>query len=135
MPRFPVSMDILKLLLQHVFKNLSSCHLDPIHNKHNHHTQKQPSPEHTRANKLDMADTEKAERERIFKRFDANGDGQISSTELGDALKTLSSVTPDDITRMMKEIDTDGDGLISYEEFDRFATANPALMKDAAKIF
>ncbi|XWS75565.1 hypothetical protein CRYUN_Cryun01aG0101200 [Craigia yunnanensis] len=82
-----------------------------------------------------MADAEKAQRDRIFKRFDANGDGKISATELGDALKTLGSVTGEEITRMMSEIDTDGDGFISYEEFTDFAAANSGLMKDVAKIF
>ncbi|XWS36895.1 hypothetical protein CRYUN_Cryun20dG0124800 [Craigia yunnanensis] len=82
-----------------------------------------------------MADAEQAERDRIFKRFDANGDGKISATELGDALKTLGSVTGEEITRMMSEIDTDGDGFISYEEFSDFASANRGLMKDVAKIF
>lgn len=82
-----------------------------------------------------MDAAEKAEHDRIFKRFDANGDGKISSAELGDALKTLGSVTPEEITRMMSEIDTDGDGFISYEEFCNFAAANRGLMKDVAKIF
>ncbi|XP_022769998.1 polcalcin Bra n 2-like [Durio zibethinus] len=82
-----------------------------------------------------MADAERAELDRIFKRFDANGDGKISATELGDALKTLGSVTAEEVTRMMSEIDTDGDGFISYEEFNDFATANRGLMKDVAKIF
>ncbi|XP_021296709.1 polcalcin Bra n 2 [Herrania umbratica] len=83
-----------------------------------------------------MADeAEKAERDRIFKRFDANGDGKISAAELGDALKTLGSVTGDEIRRMMAEIDTDGDGYISYQEFTDFASANSGLMKDVAKIF
>ncbi|XVE78662.1 hypothetical protein DITRI_Ditri13aG0164600 [Diplodiscus trichospermus] len=82
-----------------------------------------------------MADAEKGEHDRIFKRFDANGDGKISATELGDALKTLGSVTPEEVTRMMSEIDTDGDGYISYEEFNDFASANSGLMKDVAKIF
>ncbi|KAL3735641.1 polcalcin Bet v 4 [Eucalyptus grandis] len=82
-----------------------------------------------------MADDGKAERDRIFKRFDANGDGKISSTELGDALKTLGSVTGDEVKRMMAEIDTDGDGFISHKEFTDFALANPGLMKDVAKIF
>ncbi|KAL6985527.1 hypothetical protein U1Q18_018903 [Sarracenia purpurea var. burkii] len=74
-----------------------------------------------------MADDEardKAEHERIFKRFDANGDGKISSSELGDALKALGS-----------EIDTDGDGFISFQEFTDFALANRGLVKDVAKIF
>lgn len=77
----------------------------------------------------------KAECERIFKRFDANGDGKISSTELGDALKTLGSATADEIQRMMAEIDTDGDGFISFKEFSDFHSANRGLMKDVAKIF
>ncbi|KMT18654.1 hypothetical protein BVRB_2g027830 [Beta vulgaris subsp. vulgaris] len=76
-----------------------------------------------------------ADRERIFKRFDTNGDGKISSTELGDALKTLGSVTSEEICRMMAEIDTDGDGFISFDEFTAFAQANRGLIKDVAKIF
>nr|QVG59416.1 polcalcin isoform 2 [Artemisia sieversiana] len=75
------------------------------------------------------------DRERIFKRFDTNGDGKISSSELGDALKTLGSVTSDEVFRMMAEIDTDGDGFISFEEFTEFARANRGLIKDVAKIF
>ncbi|XP_057430484.1 polcalcin Nic t 1 [Lotus japonicus] len=76
-----------------------------------------------------------ADRERIFKRFDANGDGKISSQELGEALKALGSVTAEEVQRMMAEIDTDGDGFISYEEFIDFAKANRGLVKDVAKIF
>ncbi|GKV48714.1 hypothetical protein SLE2022_188080 [Rubroshorea leprosula] len=82
-----------------------------------------------------MDDAEKAEHERIFKCFDANGDGKISSAELGEALKTIGSVTGDEIKKMMAEIDTDGDGYISYQEFTDFARANRGLMKDVAKIF
>lgn len=85
-----------------------------------------------------MADEDicdKADQERIFKRFDSNGDGKISATELGDALKTLGSVTPEEVKSMMKEIDTDGDGYISYEEFTAFARYNRGLIKDVAKIF
>ncbi|XP_022141635.1 polcalcin Bet v 4 [Momordica charantia] len=84
-----------------------------------------------------MADDpqDKVERDRIFKRFDANGDGKISAAELGEALKTLGSVTADEVQRMMAEIDTDGDGFISYEEFTDFARANRGLVKDVAKIF
>ncbi|RVW16506.1 Polcalcin Che a 3 [Vitis vinifera] len=82
-----------------------------------------------------MADNpqDQEERERIFKRFDTNGDGKISSTELGDALKTLGSVSADEVQRMMQEIDTDGDGFISFDEFADFHRANRGLMKDVAK--
>nr|CAP05019.1 calcium binding protein [Parietaria judaica] len=84
-----------------------------------------------------MADKQidRAEQERIFKRFDSNGDGKISSSELGEALKALGSVTADEVHRMMAEIDTDGDGAISLEEFSSFADANRGLIKDIAKIF
>lgn len=84
-----------------------------------------------------MADgqSDKQEIERIFKRFDSNGDGKISATELGDALKALGSVTAEEVQRMMAEIDTDGDGFISFEEFSSFAHANRGLIKDVAKIF
>ncbi|KAI4299579.1 hypothetical protein L6164_033024 [Bauhinia variegata] len=84
-----------------------------------------------------MADDpqEVADRERIFKRFDTNGDGKISAAELGDSLKALGSVTADEVQNMMAELDTDGDGFISYEEFTEFARANRGLIKDVAKIF
>ncbi|XP_059671136.1 polcalcin Bet v 4-like [Cornus florida] len=81
-----------------------------------------------------MAD-ETAERERLFKHFDANGDGKISAVELGDALKALGSVSAAEIKGMMDEIDTDGDGHISFQEFTEFHKANRGLMKDVAKIF
>ncbi|KAI9160626.1 hypothetical protein LWI28_010116 [Acer negundo] len=84
-----------------------------------------------------MADEaqEKADRERIFKKFDLNGDGQISATELADCLKALGNVTGEEVKNMMSEIDTDGDGFISYEEYINFALNNRGLIKDVAKIF
>ncbi|EPS67685.1 hypothetical protein M569_07091 [Genlisea aurea] len=76
-----------------------------------------------------------ADRERIFKKCDANGDGKVSASELGEALKALGSVTPEEINRMMTELDTDGDGFVSFEEFTHFAQANRGLIKDVAKVF
>ncbi|KAI3462607.1 hypothetical protein Pfo_019270 [Paulownia fortunei] len=76
-----------------------------------------------------------ADRERIFKRCDANGDGKVSASELGEALKALGSVTAEEVKRMMAELDTDGDGYVSFEEFTEFARANKGLVKDVAKIF
>ncbi|XP_022143412.1 polcalcin Bra n 2-like [Momordica charantia] len=72
--------------------------------------------------------------ERVFKRFDANGDGKISATELGDALKGFG-VSTEDAKTMMDAIDKDGDGFISLDEFSDFAKDNRALMKDFAKAF
>lgn len=82
-----------------------------------------------------MADDDKAERDRIFGTFDANGDGKISASELGESLKKLGSVSAEEVQTMMDELDTDGDGFISYEEFTDFYNANKGLMKDVGKIF
>jgi calcium-binding protein CML len=78
---------------------------------------------------------DQAERERVFKNFDADGDGKISAAELGDALNHIGAVSSDEVLKMMKEIDTDGDGFISLEEFNNFARANRGLIKDVAKMF
>ncbi|KAK6913554.1 EF-hand domain [Dillenia turbinata] len=57
----------------------------------------------------------------VFNRFDANGDGKISSSELGSLLRALGSdAAPDEIKRIMSEIDTDGDGYIDINEFAEF---------------
>uniref|UniRef100_A0A7N1A332 EF-hand domain-containing protein n=1 Tax=Kalanchoe fedtschenkoi TaxID=63787 RepID=A0A7N1A332_KALFE len=57
----------------------------------------------------------------VFNRFDANGDGLISSTELAGVLKALGSDSSgDEITRMMDELDADRDGFINLSEFASF---------------
>ncbi|GER28250.1 calcium binding protein [Striga asiatica] len=65
--------------------------------------------------------TVEEEVERIFRKFDSNGDGQISLTELGAILNGLGSETPaDEVARIMSELDTDGDGFIDLKEFKAF---------------
>ncbi|CAN6545919.1 unnamed protein product [Malus baccata var. baccata] len=81
-----------------------------------------------------MADDHaKAGCERVFKRFDYNGDGKISLTELADALKALGSSSPEEVRQRMEEIDKDRDGFISLEELFDFQHANPDLMKEVVK--
>lgn len=75
------------------------------------------------------------EMERMFKKFDANGDGKISKSELAEALRTLGSTSGDDVHRMMAELDTDGDGFIDFHEFAVFCRNNPGLMMDVSKVF
>ncbi|XP_043703624.1 calcium-binding allergen Ole e 8-like [Telopea speciosissima] len=61
------------------------------------------------------------ELEKLFKRFDANGDRKISSTELGNVPNALGPETsPEEIKWMMGSIDTDGDGFINLQEFADF---------------
>ncbi|CAA0839338.1 Probable calcium-binding protein CML27 [Striga hermonthica] len=65
--------------------------------------------------------TVEEEVERIFRKFDSNGDGRISLTELGAILNGLGSETPpDEVARIMSELDTDGDGFIDLKEFKAF---------------
>ncbi|WOL17347.1 polcalcin Phl p 7-like isoform X1 [Canna indica] len=82
-----------------------------------------------------MGDEISPELERVFKRFDTNGDGRISLSELGEALRALGSTSADDVKRTMAEIDIDGDGNIDFKEYAAFCLANPGLMKDVAKVF
>ncbi|ONI29318.1 hypothetical protein PRUPE_1G192900 [Prunus persica] len=59
--------------------------------------------------------------QRVFKSFDANGDGKISVSELGNVLKALgSSVSADELQRVMGNLDTDRDGFICLDEFNAF---------------
>ncbi|XP_058106952.1 probable calcium-binding protein CML25 [Magnolia sinica] len=54
----------------------------------------------------------------VFREFDANGDGKISSTDLGSIMARLGHPTSDDELRsMIREADLDGDGLIDFNEF------------------
>ncbi|XP_057419826.1 polcalcin Cyn d 7-like [Lotus japonicus] len=76
---------------------------------------------------------DRAECERIFKRFDVNGDGKISLAEFADALKVLGLTSQEEVQRRMAEIDKDGDGFITLEELIEFHTTSPNLMKDVLK--
>ncbi|XP_067312617.1 calcium-binding protein 2 isoform X2 [Pseudorasbora parva] len=56
-----------------------------------------------------------------FKEFDSNGDGQISVTELREAMKKLmgEQLKPKDIDDILRDADLNGDGLVDFEEFVR----------------
>ncbi|XP_039015088.1 probable calcium-binding protein CML25 [Hibiscus syriacus] len=65
-----------------------------------------------------FTETQLREIEEVFKKFDANGDGKISASELGSILKSLGQRPSDEeLENMIKELDVDGDGFIDFHEF------------------
>nr|XP_043607048.1 calcium-binding allergen Ole e 8-like [Erigeron canadensis] len=65
--------------------------------------------------------TNSDEIKKVFNKFDKNGDGKISTSELVHIMKSLGSETSEEeVKQMMKTIDTDSDGYISLEEFTGF---------------
>ncbi|XP_059649700.1 probable calcium-binding protein CML25 [Cornus florida] len=54
----------------------------------------------------------------VFKKFDVNGDGKISSSELGAIMGSLGNdTTVEELDMMIREVDADGDGFIDLNEF------------------
>lgn len=59
--------------------------------------------------------------QRIFNKFDKNGDGKISSSEVIDSLGELgTTISTEEVRCMMQEFDKDGDGYIDLDEFVDF---------------
>ncbi|KAM7479595.1 hypothetical protein LguiA_027808 [Lonicera macranthoides] len=67
-----------------------------------------------------------------FKLFDQNGDGVISSNELGSVMKSLGqNPTEDEVQFMIKEVDADHSGTINFTEFLNLMAKK---MKDAGVV-
>lgn len=78
------------------------------------------------------ARTAEEEMARVFRKFDANGDGRISRSELAALFASLGHAASDEeLARMMAEADADGDGFISLGEF---AALNATVAGDAAAV-
>ncbi|GLJ55087.1 hypothetical protein SUGI_1182310 [Cryptomeria japonica] len=80
-----------------------------------------------------------AELENVFNKFDANGDGKISVSELGDVMRSLGNDPTDDELRLiMAEADLDGDGFLNLPEFMALNTEgvdSVARLRDLANAF
>lgn len=52
----------------------------------------------------------------IFRVFDKNNDGLISSTELRHVMTNLGErLSEEEVDDMIKEADSDGDGMVNYD--------------------
>ncbi|XP_043695196.1 probable calcium-binding protein CML25 [Telopea speciosissima] len=70
------------------------------------------------------------ELENVFKKFDVNGDGKISSSELGAIMGSLGHpTTEEELEKMIKEVDSDGDGHIDLNEFIELNTQGVDTVK------
>ncbi|KAJ4788662.1 Calcium-binding EF-hand family protein [Rhynchospora pubera] len=82
---------------------------------------------------LDSMD--QSEVRKVFSRFDANGDGKISATELTEILRALGSEAhPDEVQNMMNEMDTDHDGFVDFDEFVAFHLNTHDQASDEAEL-
>lgn len=80
--------------------------------------------------------TQEEEVEQVFNKFDTNGDGKISLTELSAVLNVLGSATAmEEVASIMSELDVDGDGFIDLNEFKAFHCCGGDKNKELKEAF
>ncbi|KAK4745151.1 hypothetical protein SAY87_011463 [Trapa incisa] len=79
------------------------------------------------------------EAKHVFKKYDMNGDGKISSEELREAMDWIGpgGTTRDEIDLIISEFDKDGDGHLDFDEFMEFfaGCGGDETLRDAFDLF
>ncbi|XP_057791535.1 probable calcium-binding protein CML27 [Salvia miltiorrhiza] len=74
--------------------------------------------------------------EKVFSKFDADGDHKISSAELGAVLNSLGAgASSEEVALMMSELDADCDGYIDLDEFKSFQLRGEGDEKELREAF
>ncbi|KAI3466946.1 hypothetical protein Pfo_023609, partial [Paulownia fortunei] len=100
------------------------------------------TPINSRSPSLNSRAQIEEELEQVFKKFDVNGDGKISASELGSIMGSLGHpATEEELNTMIQEVDSDGDGYINLQEFIELNTKDIDYdevlenLKDAFEVF
>lgn len=90
----------------------------------------------------DLSDEQISEFKEAFSLFDMDGDGTITTKELGKVLRSLGQNPSEaDLQDMLNEVDTDGNGTIDFHEFLTMMarkikdTDSEEEIKEAFKVF
>ncbi|XP_020578035.1 probable calcium-binding protein CML18 [Phalaenopsis equestris] len=68
--------------------------------------------------------------EKVFNRFDTDGDGKITASELGNVVRALgSNVSDEELRSMIEEMDANQDGFVDLGEFAHFNRAGDGPVK------